>query len=354
MPSSFFPSIATFLAERSIGDHASSITVLYLVAAAISILLLFASLALHNKEILFVPLFAAVSVVNVGYCMLSAARSLEYALIANRIAYLGSVFLPMFMLLIILKVTHLRKVKWLPWLLAAIAVPVFLIAGSPGYSTIYYSEVTLQIKDGFSYLEKVYGPWHSMYLYYLVGYFAVMVAAIIHAIRKNALESTTHAVILASTVLINLVVWFVEQLIDLDFEVLSVSYVVSCLGLLGVHFIMTENKKLMAQLKARPEPTVVYVPVEHPDDTPPPPSEQLLYFEAGLTQLTKTERAFYDAYLSGKGTKEIMEEMNITMNTVKFHNKNLYGKLGVTSRKQLLHTAKCVDAIHKSKQAPQS
>lgn len=34
-----------------------------------------------------------------------------------------------------------------------------------------------------------------------------------------------------------------------------------------------------------------------------------------------------------------MAELNIKEDTLKFHNKNIYSKLGVTSRKQLLHFA---------------
>ena len=34
--------------------------------------------------------------------------------------------------------------------------------------------------------------------------------------------------------------------------------------------------------------------------------------------------------------KEIREKINITENTLKYHNKNIYGKLGVSSRKQLI------------------
>jgi DNA-binding CsgD family transcriptional regulator len=33
-----------------------------------------------------------------------------------------------------------------------------------------------------------------------------------------------------------------------------------------------------------------------------------------------------------------MEQLNIKENTLKFHNKNIYGKLGVSSRKQLIAT----------------
>ena len=56
----------------------------------------------------------------------------------------------------------------------------------------------------------------------------------------------------------------------------------------------------------------------------------------------------YEAYLAGKTTKEILAELNIKENTLKFHNKNLYGKLGVTSRKQLMEVYRAMQAAKKS------
>jgi DNA-binding CsgD family transcriptional regulator len=52
--------------------------------------------------------------------------------------------------------------------------------------------------------------------------------------------------------------------------------------------------------------------------------------------LTPTERAVFEAYAAGKTSKEVMEQLNITENTLKFHNKHIYAKFGVSSRKQLL------------------
>lgn len=49
--------------------------------------------------------------------------------------------------------------------------------------------------------------------------------------------------------------------------------------------------------------------------------EQLQLFKTGLTELTRTERLIYDAYLEGKSTKEIMGLLEIKENTLKFHNK---------------------------------
>ena len=58
-----------------------------------------------------------------------------------------------------------------------------------------------------------------------------------------------------------------------------------------------------------------------------------------LHTLTPKEREIFDYYLAGKKAKEIMELAAINQNTLKYHNKNIYSKLGVTSRKQLLEYA---------------
>ncbi|MBE6707630.1 MAG: helix-turn-helix transcriptional regulator [Ruminococcaceae bacterium] len=63
------------------------------------------------------------------------------------------------------------------------------------------------------------------------------------------------------------------------------------------------------------------------------------YFICNLTTLTPTESRIYELYLEGKTVKEITTILGIQENTMKYHNKNIYGKLGVSSRKQLLRFA---------------
>ena len=62
-------------------------------------------------------------------------------------------------------------------------------------------------------------------------------------------------------------------------------------------------------------------------------------FLQNLHTLTPKEREIFDYYLAGKKAKEIMELSDINQNTLKYHNKNIYSKLGVSSRKQLLEFA---------------
>lgn len=68
------------------------------------------------------------------------------------------------------------------------------------------------------------------------------------------------------------------------------------------------------------------------------PDEFQLFLD-GIHQLTPTERKVFDLYLNGETAKDIVGMLGITENTLKFHNKNIYTKLGVSSRKQLLRYA---------------
>lgn len=71
-----------------------------------------------------------------------------------------------------------------------------------------------------------------------------------------------------------------------------------------------------------------------------------MLFQQGVNELTKTERMIFDAYIQGKSTKEILNDLNIKENTLKFHNKNLYGKLYVPSRKNLLELYKYITILN--------
>ena len=324
----------------TMGEKAASISIIYGIMAVSSLLLLIGYCYLVKKrDFWFLFLFSSVLIVNIGYSALSVSKTLESALLSNRISYFGSVFLPLSMLVIILNVCKISYPKWLISMLLTISIIIFVIAASPGYLNIYYKEVSLEIVNGASSLRKVYGPLHSLYYFYLFGHFGAMLTIIFHSAAKQKLESTGHSVILIMAVFVNISVWFIEQFIKIDFEVLSVSYIISELFLLGLHIMIQEN--ITANDKQD-----VPLPISHTPEIPTntnPSAELSKEFEEtkqqflkGIQTLTPTEFSIYNFYLERKTTKEIMEILNIKENTLKFHNKNIYSKLGVSSRKQLM------------------
>ena len=323
----------------SIGSKATSASAVYGVAAVLSLaLLVLYCFITKKKDPWYLLLFASIMVVNIGYFALAISQNLTEALLANRVSYLGSVFLPLSMLMIIVGATHVRISKWLPGALLGLAAVIFLIAASPGYLPIYYKDVSFAIVNGAATLIKEYGPLHVMYLIYLLGYFGAMITIIVHAILQDKIDSLAYAVIIAIAVFVNLGVWMIEQLVDIDFEFLSVSYIISECFLLGLHFMMVEAEKLKFRL-AQPVSDGTPAPQEPAQPAQPASSEeeeQLKFFRAGLSQLTPKERELYECYIAGLSTNVIMEQLAIKENTLKFHSKNLYGKLGVNSRKQLM------------------
>lgn len=63
------------------------------------------------------------------------------------------------------------------------------------------------------------------------------------------------------------------------------------------------------------------------------------FFIKGVKTLTPAERNIFNMYLAGKNIRQIADENNIKEATVKFHNHNIYDKLGVTNKKELLRFA---------------
>ena len=331
---------------------------IYGMVSVLSLVLLAVCCRLVNRDKpWFVLLFSSVTVVNTGYFLLAVSGGLEMALAANRLAYLGSVLLPLSMLVIILNVTNTPRPPWLPYVLFGLAAVIFLIAASPGILDIYYKEVSFRVINGVGTLVKVYGPLHPLYLLYLLGYFAAMVAVIWRASAKKRIDTAAHAMILAIAVLVNIGVWLIEQLTHIEFEMLSVSYIISELFLLGLHLVMRENQRLREvvrqaeKVSRQPEGMAAREMLTQPLEEGRVDTARMELYMQGLEQLTPTERAVYEAHVARVTTKEIMASLSITENTLKYHNKNLYGKLGVSSRKELQELYKQIQAISTHREA---
>ena len=82
-----------------------SVSYIYAVTTVLALLLACGYCVLvKKKEIWLVWLYFSVFIANIGYLALSISTSLQEALLANRLAYLGCICLPLFMLMIIVKV----------------------------------------------------------------------------------------------------------------------------------------------------------------------------------------------------------------------------------------------------------
>ncbi|MBQ4110750.1 MAG: hypothetical protein IJC74_07705 [Clostridia bacterium] len=172
-------------------------------------------------------LFVSVALCNLGYFMISVSNDLDAALNSNRIAYLGSVFLPFFLLMMVQRFCKINYNKKVTFFLVALGIIMLGITTSPGILPIYYSRVDIEKVNGATKLVREYGPLHILYYVYLGCYMLSMVGMALFAVAKKKIKSHFHTVLLLCAVFCNIVIWLVEQFLPRGFEWLSVSYILS-------------------------------------------------------------------------------------------------------------------------------
>lgn len=312
-------------------NKSANISVIYGLLAFLSIGLLVAYLLLEKRRNnSFVWLFSCVATVNTGYFLLSISPSLSFALAANALSYFGAAYSILIMLYIsidVCKVPFDRKSKVLLSIVSSIS---FLLAASGPFMGLYYKQVGLQVVNGVARLVKIYGPLHFVYTVYLLSYFVMMALCVVYAKKRKTIYSSKYAVFLASVVLGNLFVWAVEQLIDVQFEFLSVSYIATEVFLLLVYGILQDSSTNLKPV----------CPVSDADkyncELPPNIEELFLAFSEKLQTLSGAEKRIFDYYLEGYEISDIPELAFVSIHTVKKHNRSIYQKLGVASRDDLM------------------
>ena len=301
-------------------------TIIYAIMAVISVALLIGySILVGKKEPWLLVLYICIAVVNIGYLLLSVSDSITFAIVANDIVYLGSVFLSMCMFLTIAGLCGFEVKRKLAVILIIVAGIMFAVVATSGILPWYYKEVSLTYVDGAAELEKEYGMLHPVYLVYLVSYFTAMVVCIIKSVRKKMIASQKHATLIAGIVFGNIAVWFIEKFIDWNFEFLSLSYLFSEVILLGVYWMMQD-----------------YVPassVTHPVDIGVMSTEEKILKVLSVlpenVMLTTREREILELIFQNKKRQDIASELNLSENTIKTYTRTLYGKLCVSSREEL-------------------
>lgn len=316
-------------------------SIFYGVVCLLSLILLIAYFFVDKKQNKWLMLlFISVAICNIGYFMLSVSSNLTFALISNSIAYVGNIFLPFFMLMLILDVCKIKHNKVLTYSLLAIGVIMLFIATSGGYLPIYYKAVSLELVNGGARLVKEYGVLHNLYYVYLLGYMLSMIVIIIYAIAKKKIKSKMHAIILSVIVLGNILVWLIEQFVEHQFEFLCLSYIVNEMLLFLLYGILREyEKKMNAQLQNGTSSADLSL-IDFNDKFS---EEQIaIIFERWekINNLTKREREVLKHILLGEKRKDIAVKLYISDSTVKNIITNILSKLEVDNREELYKIAK--------------
>lgn len=310
-------------------------TIAYSIIFVLSILLpVFYRLCVRDKQRepwLFV-LFISVCVVNLGYLLLSVSKTVEFALLANKIAYFGQVFVPLCMFMIISRLSGFVYKKWVSYALLTSAMLMFAIVMTTGHLDWYYKSVTIEWVDGAARLVKEYGFLHPVNLIYVLAYFVAMFVVIGISLRQNRGSSQKLAGLMLGVVIGNIGMWIVEKLIPLNFEFLSVSYLMSEFVFFFVYWLLQDYIHLSDVPRSSGERGTIIVVDSM---TRAEKVESILSTLPEDATLSSRQMEILEMILDGKSRKEIAAELHLSENTVKTHTSMLYRALDVSGRDEI-------------------
>jgi DNA-binding CsgD family transcriptional regulator len=224
--------------------------------------------------------------------------------------------------------------KWVVGLLIGAAAVMFFIVATAGYLDWYYVSATIEKVAGATVLKKEYGPLHCTNLIYVVLYFVGMIATLILSLRIHKGASQKHAAIMLTIVLGNIAMWCVQKVIPWEFELLSVTYLMSGGAFLAVWYMLQDyvhKRDIPNYTPAEKERLGVEITALSMEDK----LARVLAVVKDDEPLAIRERQILELILGNKRRREIAEELHLSENTVKTYTRTLYAKLGVSCREEL-------------------
>ncbi len=199
-------------------------------AFIVSLIMTGSTLIKYKKiDTLFLLLEIAVTFNCLGRYMLSVSQTLDTAIWANRVLYVGGVFTAPLLVIVLFKICNIKLPRVIIAVMTLYSTVVLCLVMTIGYSGIYYKDVSLVVQDGYSYLEKVYGPLHVLYPTMLVLYGVFLVVFLICALRMR--NKLSYRIAIGASVMGFAIMasYLVERLLDTNASVISISYLIAML-----------------------------------------------------------------------------------------------------------------------------
>jgi len=180
-----------------------------------------------TESSLFVAMYLLMIIASIGYLYLGTSKSLDEALIATKMLYIGAEFIPFIMLAILTRLLKLKIHRIIMPLGMALAfayfilITIFVRNGGP-----FYESASFQSFNGSGYIEKVYGPLHILTYIYSGLYIAALVGTTGYAFTKLKTFSYKNLLFIVATILIVMVFSFVSKAIHPAFDMIPYAYAI--------------------------------------------------------------------------------------------------------------------------------
>ena len=179
-------------------------------------------------DVNFTMIFTLVPVACLGYLLASLVSTLEGAVIAQQIIYIGGIYLQLFIVLSILNLCQIDLPGWVRTLLFAACTIVYGSVLTIGHKDYFYRRVSFDVVNKQPVLTREYGFMHTVFYFMLGLFFLVGIFTILYSwVRKKEVPRRILMLLVIPDVVCVLSYYVVLKVFDSFVDLVPLGYVVA-------------------------------------------------------------------------------------------------------------------------------
>ena len=170
-------------------------------------------------------IFAFIPLTNLAYAMMAHSRTLEGALTAAKITYIGGCFLSLFITQSIFGLCHINLKRWMSAGLMIMCLTSYAFALSMGNASYFYKTVSFEMDSGMGRLVKTYGFGHTLTYVVISCLIVISIAAMVYSLVKKNDVSNKTIVLLMLPATVSFLAYFSNKFMPEGIDAMPLSYV---------------------------------------------------------------------------------------------------------------------------------
>lgn len=204
--------------------------VIYYLAAALVLsfvnIIIFMIVCSKRTISYYLSMFHIITMAIAGHFLLAMSTNIEEAILANKLAYAGAVYIPLLFFLGELSICNIHISKKLRILLFSASTFVLAFALTSGWSDIFYKSTTLITHQGVTDYTVEFGPAHVLYNLLLTFYFISGIIVLVYALIKKKNISYRNLLAFAAIGILGVGTFFICRELGYDMLIMPAIYLI--------------------------------------------------------------------------------------------------------------------------------
>ena len=194
---------------------------------SLALMLVYAGMWHKHFDVHITLVFVLVPIINLGYCFFIRANTLDEALMATVISYIGGCYLLPIIMFTVFSLCHIKLPRWISVGLLTLNTGLFLCQIYNGRSGLIYESAFFQRNGNSVVFTKVYGPLHIVYYIMIFVCFLASIGAMAYSYVRKKQISRKIISLLFLPVALSMVSFFAGRRLVKDVELISASYTIA-------------------------------------------------------------------------------------------------------------------------------